>query len=149
KDMFGNPPFKAWREAHPKVQLGTHAQAAAFGDVIVNATSGHGALDALELAGAGADGKPVLDISNPLDFSKGMPPSLTVSNTDSLAEQLQRAHPKAKVVKALNTMNAYLMVDPAKLAGGDHTTFVAGDDAGAKATVTELLRSFGWKDVLD
>ena len=84
-----------------------------------------------------------------MDISKGMPPKLSVSNTDSLGEQLQRKFPKAKVVKTLHTMNAYLMVDPAQLAGGEHTAFVCGDDAEAKRTVTELLRNFGWTDIID
>lgn len=94
-------------------------------------------------------GKILVDIANPLDFSKGMPPSLTVCNTDSLGEQIQRAFPEVKVVKALNTMNAYLMVDPQRLAGGDHTAIISGNDAAAKQRVTELLRSFGWQDIVD
>jgi len=89
-------------------------------------------------------------VSNPLDFSKGMPPSLTVCNTDSLAEQIQRAFPGLKVVKTLNTMSAPVMVDPASLAGGDHDVFVCGNDDGAKGRVTEILRGwFGWKNVVD
>jgi 8-hydroxy-5-deazaflavin:NADPH oxidoreductase len=137
-DHFGNPPFKAWREQHAQVALGTLAQAAAHGELMVNATNGLGALEALKLAGAkNLAGKILMDIANPLDFSKGMPPSLTVCN------------PEAKVVKTLNTMNAYLMVAPGQLAGGDHTVFVSGNDAQAKNTVTELLKSFGWKDILD
>jgi 8-hydroxy-5-deazaflavin:NADPH oxidoreductase len=78
-----------------------------------------------------------------------MPPTLSVSNTDSLGEQIQRRFPEARVVKTLHTMNAYLMVDPTQLAGADHTVFVSGDDAEAKSTVTELLRSFGWTDIID
>ena len=95
------------------------------------------------------NGKVLVDISNPLDFSKGMPPSLSVVNTDSLGEQIQRRFPEARVVKTLHTINAYLMVDPAQLAGGDHTVFVSGDDPGAKGAVTDLLRSFGWTDIID
>ncbi|MBL8957749.1 MAG: NAD(P)-binding domain-containing protein [Myxococcaceae bacterium] len=149
-DMAGGPPLRTWLEANPKVVLTTFAEAARHGELIVNALSGHGALAGLTLAGQAAlAGKVMLDISNPLDFSKGMPPSLTVSNTDSLGEQVQRAFPEAKVVKTLNTVNAYLMVDPGQLAGGDHTMFVAGNDAGAKAQVTRVLQSFGWKDVVD
>ena len=91
----------------------------------------------------------MLDISNPLDFSRGMPPTLFVSNTDSLGEQVQRAVPSARVVKALNTMNAYLMADPRTLADGDFSTFVSGDDAEAKATVVRLLESMGHTDVID
>src|ERR671920_1909909 len=95
------------------------------------------------------NGKILIDIANPLDFSKGMPPTLLVSNTDSLGEQIQRRFPEAKVVKTLHTMNAYLMVDPAQLAGTDHTVFVSGDDVEAKQAVTVLLESFGWADIID
>lgn len=103
-----------------------------------------------EAGEANLAGKVLLDISNPLDFSRGMPPSLTVANTDSLGEQIQRALPKTRVVKSLNTVNAFLMVDPGLLAGGEHTMFVSGNDAGAKAEVTRLLKDgFGWKDVVD
>ena len=96
------------------------------------------------------DGKILIDVANPLDFSRGMPPSLTVCNTDSLGEQIQRAFPAVKVVKTLNTTNAFVMVDPAQVAGGDHTLFVSGNDAAAKTRVTELLEGwFGWKQVID
>ena len=149
-DPYGNHPFSAWQEGHPEVKLGTFAQAAAYGEMIVNATAGAVSLEALEQAGEdNLSGKVLIDISNPLDFSKGMPPSLSVVNTDSLGEQIQRRFPEAKVVKTLHTMNAYLMVDPAQLAGGDHTVFVSGDDPEAKAAVTDLLRSFGWTDIID
>ena len=118
--------------------------------MVVNATNGAGSIAALEAAGEQRlAGKVLVDVSNPLDFSLGMPPSLLVSNTDSLGEQIQRRLPDTLVVKALNTMNAYLMVDPKQLAGGDHTVFVCGNDADAKAQVTELLESLGWTDVLD
>jgi hypothetical protein len=139
-----------WLWRNPGVQLGTFAQAASHGEMLINATAGAASLDALKLAGVGnLSGKVLIDVANPLDFSKGMPPLLAVSNTDSLGERIQRAYPEAKVVKALNTMNAAVMVDPAKVAGGDHTVFVAGNDAQAKAAVTSLLESFGWRDVLD
>lgn len=150
-DGTGNPPFSTWHAQHPQVRLGTFAEAAAHGDVLVNATSGFGSVDALRAAGAAnLDGKVLLDISNPLDFSKGMPPTLFVSNDDSLGEQIQRAFPALRVVKTLNTMNAGLMVNPGSLAGGDHDVFVSGNDAAAKAAVTDLLRTeFGWKSVID
>ena len=147
----GNAKAAAWVKASgAKAWQGTFAEAAAFGELLFNCTSGVGALAALELAGKKNIGSKILvDVSNPLDFSKGMPPSLTVCNTDSLAEQIQRAFPEAKVVKALNTMNANLMVDPS-LVKGDHDVFVCGNDAGAKAQVTELLKGgFGWKHVVD
>ncbi len=149
-DQYSNPPFSAWQQEHPEVKLGTFGDAAAHGEMVVNATAGAVSLEALKQAGEeNLNGKILIDISNPLDFSKGMPPTLSVSNTDSLGEQIQRRFPEAKVVKTLHTMNAYLMVDPAQLAATDHTLFVSGDDAEAKATVTELLRSFGWTDIID
>ncbi len=149
-DAFGNPPFKVWLEAHPRIGLGSLAEAAAQGEVIVNAINGRGTLQALESAGEeNLAGKVLIDIANPLDFSTGMPPSLLVANDDSLGEQVQRRFPDVKVVKALNTMNALLQVAPGQLADGDHTAFVSGDDADAKQTVTDLLASLGWKDVID
>jgi predicted dinucleotide-binding enzyme len=149
-DAYGNPPFRAWQEDHPEVRLGAFAEAAAHGEMVVNATAGAVSLEALELAGEGnLNGKILMDVANPLDFSKGFPPTLSVSNTDSLGEQIQRRFPEVKVVKTLHTMNAYLMVDPAQLAATEHTVFVCGDDAGAKDVVTELLRSFGWTDIID
>ena len=124
--------------------------AVAGADLVVNATNGAASISALEGAGEeNLKSKVLLDIANPLDFSQGMPPSLLVSNTDSLGEQIQKRFPEARVVKALNTMNAYLMVDPSQVAEGDHTVFVSGNDADAKAVVADLLRSFGWVDIVD
>jgi predicted dinucleotide-binding enzyme len=149
-DPFGNPPFSVWLGKHPKVMLGTFEKAGEHGELLVNATTGTGSIEALEAAGENnLAGKILVDIANPLDFSNGMPPSLTVCNTDSLGEQIQRRFPKAKVVKTLNTMNAYLMVGPKQLADGGHTVFVSGNDDAAKKTVTELLQSFGWEDIVD
>jgi 8-hydroxy-5-deazaflavin:NADPH oxidoreductase len=149
-DAYGNPPFSVWQEDHPEVRLATFNEAAAHGEIVANATSGTVSLKVLELASeTNLNGKILIDVANPLDFSQGMPPTLSVSNTDSLGEQIQRRFPEAKVVKTLHTMNAYLMVDPAQLAGTDHTVFVSGDDTEAKATVAELLRSFGWTDIID
>jgi predicted dinucleotide-binding enzyme len=145
------PAFRDWHVSHQMVKLGTFADAARFGEAIINATSGGGAMPALEGAGAEALGdKILLDVSNPLDFSKGFPPTLTVCNTDSLAEQLQRAFPRVRLVKTLNTTTAALMVNPGAVGGGDHTMFVAGNDADAKAQVTRWLGEwFGWRDVID
>jgi predicted dinucleotide-binding enzyme len=149
-DVMGNPPLAAWHAQHPAVKLATFAEAAVFGDTIINATSGMVSLAALQSAGAAnLNGKVLIDIANPLDFSQGMPPTLSVCNTDSLGEQIQRAFPAAKVVKTLNTMNAYLMVNPGQLAGGDHAVFVCGNEAAAKASVTQLLQRFGWQQVID
>ncbi|HEY1358944.1 MAG TPA: NAD(P)-binding domain-containing protein [Thermoleophilaceae bacterium] len=129
----------------------TFADAASFAEVVVNATAGTASLDALEAAGAdNLAGKLLIDVANPLDFSQGMPPTLSVCNDTSLAEQIQEAFPEAKVVKSLNTVNADVMVDPG-LVPGSHTIFVAGNDDGAKAQVAELLQSFGWpaENVMD
>jgi hypothetical protein len=141
-----------WAAAQPeRASHGTFADAAAFGEVVFNCTAGQGSLDALRAAGAEhLAGKVLVDVANPLDFSQGFPPSLTVCNTDSLGERIQRAFPTTRVVKALNTMNALLMVNPRQLADGDHTVFVCGDDPDAKALVTGLLtEGFGWRDVVD
>ena len=130
---------------------GTLAEAAAFGEIVVNATPGAASLEALEAAGAeNLAGKTLWDISNPLDFSQGMPPTLTVANTDSIGEQIQRAHPDANVVKALNTVTAAVMVEPALL-GEESELFVCGNEKSAKAQVIEILETFGWLsgDILD
>lgn len=149
-DAMDNPPFPVWQAEHPAVRLAPFAEAAAQGELVVNATGGTGSLDALTRAGErNLAGKVLLDVSNPLDFSRGFPPSLFVSDTDSLAEQIQRAFPGVRVVKSLNTMNAAVMVDPGSVGGGDHSTFVSGDDAEAKQIVVELLGSMGHTDVID
>src|SRR6266545_1865461 len=150
-DRYGNPPFKVWHEQHPGVKLGGFADAAAHGELLVNATAGAASLDALRLAGeANLAGKVLVDLANALDYSQGMPPTPLVGTADSLGERIQRAFPAARVVKALNTMSAPVMVDPVQLAGGDHTVFVCGDDRDAKALVTGLLTDgFGWRDVID
>jgi predicted dinucleotide-binding enzyme len=117
-DFYGNPPFAAWQAEHPAVRLADLADAAAHGELVVNATAGGAALEALRLAGAGnLDGKVLVDVANPLDFSQGMPPSLSVVNTDSLGECIQREFPSARVVKTLNTVNASLMVNPGIVGG--------------------------------
>jgi 8-hydroxy-5-deazaflavin:NADPH oxidoreductase len=132
------------RQAGERASNATFGDAAAFGDLVVNATAGTASLDVLRgIERDGLKGKVLLDVANPLDFSRGFPPSLFVSNTDSLGEQLQRELPDTKVVKALNTVNCEVMVDPG-FVPGRHTVFVAGDDEPAKETVTGLLRQFGW-----
>ena len=148
-DGMGNPPFSAWLAAHSGAALATFAEAAAAAELVVNATSGPGAIPALEQAGAdNLAGTVILDISNPLDFSAGFPPTLFVKDTDSLGEQIQRTFPQARVVKSLNTLTAALMVNPKDL-GQDSSVFVSGNDQAAKAMVTELLQSFGHTDVID
>ncbi len=148
-DGMGNPPFFTWAANHPEVPVAPFGEAAVGAELVVNATNGSGALPALEQVGARhLAGTVLVDISNPLDFSQGFPPTLFVKDTDSLGEQIQRTFPQARVVKTLNTMNATLMVDPASL-GAESSVFVSGDDPAAKATVTELLESFGHTDVID
>jgi 8-hydroxy-5-deazaflavin:NADPH oxidoreductase len=143
-DSLGTPPMSVWLESHAGVALKSAADAAADAELIVNATNGAGSIPMLELAGdANLAGKVVVDVSNPLDFSQGRPPSLFVSNTDSLGEQIQRRFPQARVVKTLNTMNCEVMVDPGRVPG-EHVVFVSGDDDDAKQQVAELLEGFGW-----
>jgi predicted dinucleotide-binding enzyme len=148
-DTAGREEYAAWSAEHQAVGLANFAEAAAGAELVVNASGGGVALGILESAGSeNLAGKVLLDISNPLDGSTGFPPQLFVKDDDSLAETIQRAHPDARVVKSLNTMNNALMVDPQRL-GEDTTVFVSGDDADAKATVTELLRAIGHGDVID
>ena len=129
---------------------GTFSDAAKFGEIIFNCTAGTASLEALKMAGAeNLKGKILIDIANPLDFSKGMPPTLSVCNTDSLGEQIQRSYSDTKVVKTLNTVNCKVMVEPS-IVPGEHDMFLCGNDNEAKKKVTEILKSwFGWKSVLD
>jgi predicted dinucleotide-binding enzyme len=145
-----NDKAAAWTQATGRgASAGTFADAAAFGEIVFNCTNGAGTLAALDAAGdANLHGKVLIDVANPLDFSKGMPPSLLIANTDSLGEQVQRTHPDARVVKALNTMNCNVMVNP-ELVAGEHDVFICGNDPDAKAQVTSLLASFGWKNIVD
>ncbi len=139
----------AWLEWHPGITLATFADAAAAADLVIHAANGAGALTTLDAAGAeNLAGKVLVDVSNPLDFSAGFPPTLFVANTSSLAERIQAAHPQARVVKTLNTMSAHIMVDPGALRR-EHSVFVSGDDAVAKTVVIGLLRDFGHTDVID
>ena len=120
------------------------ADAAAHGELVFNCTNGNASLDALKAAGAqNLAGKVLIDVSNALDFSQGRPPLVGVSTGDSLGEQIQREFPETKVVKALNTVNANVMVDPS-VVPGEHDIFLCGNDDEAKGQVTELLQSFGW-----
>src|SRR5215211_154610 len=137
------------RDAGQQALYGTFMNAAAFGEIIFNCTLGMASLNALQMAGAeNLKGKVLVDTANPIDRSTDVW-TLTVCNTDSLGEQIQRAFPQSRVVKTLNTVNANVMVDPAKLLEKTHV-FVSGDDIEAKAIVVRILRDwFGWKEIID
>jgi predicted dinucleotide-binding enzyme len=137
----------AWSAAHPGVRLVAFTDATGA-EVVVNALGGDIALGVLAEVAEGLAGAVLVDLSNPLDHSAGFPPRLFVQGDDSLAERIQRAHPRSRVVKTLNTMNNAVMVDPGRL-GEDTTVFVSGDDAGAKDVVAGLLRELGHTDVID
>lgn len=139
-----------WVAQHgSRASQGTFAESASFGEIVFNCTSGMVSLEALRAAGASnLAGKVLVDVANALDFSHGMPPTLSVCNSDSLGEQIQREFPDAKVVKTLNTMNAAVMVNPSAVPG-DHDVFVSGNDADAKSRVSSLLQSFGWRTIVD
>jgi 8-hydroxy-5-deazaflavin:NADPH oxidoreductase len=150
KKMFGAT-LREWKsQTEGRGKVLTFKEAAAHGELLINATSGLVSLEALKLAAVDKVGaKVLLDVANELDFSKGRPPAVLASQERCLAEKIQAAFPNLQVVKSLNTIGAPVMVDPQAVGGGDHTVFVSGNDADAKAKVTALLRSFGWTDVLD
>jgi 8-hydroxy-5-deazaflavin:NADPH oxidoreductase len=142
--------LRGWQSSNQRVLIGSFAETAAHGETVINATNGAGSLNALTLAGEQnlAD-KILVDVSNPLDFSNGFPPSLTVFGRDSLAEQIQRAFSMTRVVKTLNTVTGRVMTHPLEVANGDHHVFLSGNDADAKGQVSELLRTFGWIHIFD
>lgn len=129
-------------------RAGTFADAAVHGDMVLNCTRGDTSLAMLSTLATGLRGKVLIDLANPLDFSQGFPPHLTVSNTDSLAEQIQRALPETFVVKSLNTVNAAVMIEPSRVPGR-HTVFVSGNDKHAKGQVMDFLRGLGWHSIID
>jgi predicted dinucleotide-binding enzyme len=146
----GREDFARWVSDWSSVKLATFAEAAEEAELVVNAGSGDATLTMIKAAGVdNLAGKVLIDAANPLDSSAGFPPTLLVKDTDSLAEQVQRAAPDAKVVKTFNTVTAAVMVQPGLLGNGDTSIFVAGNDAEAKATVVALLEDLGWRDVID
>lgn len=148
---YGMPSFGVWHKDHTSIRVATFADAAQFGDVLVNASNGGMSLQVLALAKLDTVGNKVLvDVANDLDASKGMPPTSRSSDIAGagLAEKIQAAYPQLRVVKTLNTMNVQIMVNPA-LVPGDSTVFMSGNDAQAKKTVQDILQSLGWKDILD
>jgi len=147
----GNEKAKEWAAAAGRgASSGSFADAAAFGEIVFNATAGMGSVEAVRSAGRdNLRGKILVDLSNPLDFSRGMPPTLfTTPPGDSLAERIQNEAPDTKVVKTLNTINASVMLDPGRT-GGDSDLFIAGNDAAAKERIIAFLKEFGWKRILD
>ena len=136
------------REQWAEVDLPLAAYQDLDADIFINATNGSGSLPALQAVGDALNGKVLIDASNPLDFSQGFPPSLFVSNTDSLAEQLQREFPDARVVKMFNTMANQVMINPGGLAD-DTTIFVASNDADARRSAASIAADLGWTDVFD
>ncbi|MEV2274965.1 NAD(P)-binding domain-containing protein [Nocardiopsis sp. NPDC049922] len=158
-DMMGNPPYPVWLADHPGIALATFADAAASADLVINGIDGANAVRELTAIGEHLDGKVLIDYAVPYEYNPDIPhkwetpwgwmPRLDPVDTDSLGERIQRALPRTRVVKACVTQEQETVVDPAGVGDGDHTMFVAGDDADAKAVVTELLRSYGWRDVLD
>jgi predicted dinucleotide-binding enzyme len=146
-----NPKAIAWanKVSSPHALYGTFKNAAEFGEIIFNCTLGSASLDVLLQIGAkNLKDKLLIDVSNPIDYSsEGL--TLTVCNTDSLGEQIQRAFPETRVVKTLNTMNCNMMIEPDKVPGRTNV-FVSGNDPKAKEAVAEILRDwFGWKSIID
>ena len=143
-----NEKVKAFVDKHGRyASAGTFADAAAFGEIIFNCTAGVFSIEALTMAGAkNMIGKIIVDLANPLDFSHGAPPSLSVVNTCSLGEEIQKAFPQSKVVKTLNTMWCGIMVNPALVNNGDHNVFLCSNYEDAKEVVRKILLSFGWKE---
>ncbi len=144
-DRYGNPPMREWLTQHDGIDLDDYAKSVIDAELVFNCTLGSASVEALRLAGPAINGKILVDVANPLDFSNGMPPTLSPGNTDSLGELIQRTFPEVRVVKALNTMTAAIMANPL-LIDGDHNVFISGNDASAKETVQGLLRSFGWRE---
>lgn len=152
KNAYGMPAFGAWHAANSQVQVATFADAAARAELLINATSGAVIIDLLkDIPPSSYENKVIIDAANALDFSQGMPPRVMITDAAgaSIGERLQAAYPSLKVVKALNTITAFAMLNPELVPGGDSTLFMCGNDAAAKAKVLALLQSYGWKDVLD
>jgi 8-hydroxy-5-deazaflavin:NADPH oxidoreductase len=152
KDRYGTPTISEFIQANPTITLANYADAVEGADLVLNATKGEGSIAALSASGD-LSGKTILDVSNPLDFSTGGLPTLipSLSNTNSLGEEIQKTFPQANVVKTLNTMWAGLMVNPAMIGGGQHVNYISGNNEEAKTQVKGLLAELGWenKNILD
>jgi predicted dinucleotide-binding enzyme len=140
-DHDGNPPFSAWIAEREGIRLATYLDAAAVADLVFQALPGGVVQDVLQQLGPAAlAGNIVIELTNPLDFSNGMPPTLSIVNDDPLGERVQAALQESRIVKTLNTFTASLMVNPGALAYGDNSMFTSGNDTGAKAEVKKVLR---------
>ncbi|MBX6379387.1 MAG: NAD(P)-binding domain-containing protein [Thermoflavifilum aggregans] len=149
RDNPGHLSYQEWQKKHPQIRLGTFAETAAFGDIVVLATLGNATQHAIDMAGVkNFASKIVIDMTNPLDFSNGIPPRFTGTLGNSLGEQIQKLLPEAKVVKAFNSVSVQIVVNP-KREEGDPVMFIAGDDESAKQTVSEIAKKWGWKDLVD
>ncbi|SHL84040.1 NADPH-dependent F420 reductase [Streptomyces yunnanensis] len=159
-DMMDNPPYGQWLADHPGLTLLSFGEAAAAADeLVINGIDGHNAVAALSDIADQLAGKTLVDYAVPFIYNPdvehpwptpwGVMPKLDPVDTDSLGEQIQRALPKTRVVKSFVTQEQSTVVDPKAIGGGDHTMFVAGDHADAKQAVTDLLKSYGWSDILD
>lgn len=148
-DILGTPPYKEWQTENQHIKLGTFAEVAAFGEVIILSTFGDATKSAIDLAGKEKfAGKTVIDMTNPLDVSSGIPPKFTGAIGNSLGEQIQRHIPEANVVKTFNSASVHIMIDP-KRQEGEPTLFIAGNGSEAKKIATEIAQSFGWTDIID
>ena len=147
-DAMGNPPYKEWQTNNQNIQLGTFADTAKFGESIILATFGDVTKNAIDLAGKEKfSGKVLIDATNPLDFSKGVPPKFTATLGNSLGEQIQKHIPEAKVAKAFNTIGAHIIVNP-KWEEGVPDLLVAGDDEAIKQ-VSSIAEKWGWNSIID
>ncbi|MFC9999406.1 NADPH-dependent F420 reductase [Nocardia sp. NPDC127526] len=158
-DHMGTPPYRDWLAAHPGATVCTFADAAAAADLVINGISGDHALNALTAIKDQLAGKTLIDYAVPYVYQHdsahkwptpwGFMPLLDPVDSDSLAEQIQRALPETRVVKSFVTQEQETVVDPKSIGGGDHTMFVSGDDEAAKGRAAQLLREYGWTDIVD
>jgi len=138
--------YEDWLAARDGIAMHTFADAAVDADMVISSLSGKHAVPTLSQLAESLSGKVVVDTTNPLDFPDGPAPLLTVMNDDSLSEQIQRALPDARIVKALNTVGFSVMTRPAEIAGGNHILPICGNNSEAKTTVRSVLAELGWTE---
>lgn len=159
-DMMGTPPYTQFQQEHPELTLATFADAAHAGEVVINGIDGSSAVAALSaLPHEALAGKTLIDYAVPYLYQQdaehpwptpwGVMPRFSVCDTDSLAEQIQRALPATKVVKTFVTQEQQTVTNPSTVGGGEHTMFLAGDHTDAKRTARQLLEAYGWRDIID